>query len=311
MNSVSKIYTSANHKVENELSVLLGSIHRMKVPFELWVIDAGLSKQFKDKVKKWQVKKTVQVNYVFQDQSFYQGCYPARGRGCWLKLAGPRLLGEETQQLVYLDVDYILQSNLSELQTVDLNSNCFGACQAYQSNSSENEFWIEVDDDSRQRKLGGEKRFKPFNSGLMVIDVQKWLTEDVENRVMEVSRKNSHFFHGDQCILNALYGHQYKTLDPLYNIHPEVVYRENIDIEKVKGFHLMGFRPWNVPQHKDHICWYAFPLKWKIFKVLLNAIGSGPNHRIYFGIILHQKIAMKILFKGFVGKGLRKFMGRA
>lgn len=298
-----KIYTAANFKVENELSVLLGSIHRLNVPFELAVIDSGLTLEFKSKVQEWISQTQIQVEYIFQDQSFYQGCYRARGLGCWLKLAGPRLLKEKADRLIYLDVDYLLQSDLSELRDIELQEHCFAACQTYAPETYQTEYWIDVDDESRQAKLGGETRFKPFNSGLMVIDVQKWLQENVENRVTEISRKCSHFFHGDQCILNALYGHRYLTLNALYNVHPDVVYREKLGIGKIKGFHLMGFRPWKKPQQREHICWYAFPHRFKTWRLLLKSVAAGPNGEIGLGIISHQLLSLKIVFQNLLKKG--------
>ncbi|MBU1372305.1 MAG: glycosyltransferase family 8 protein [Bacteroidetes bacterium] len=139
-----------------------------------------------------------------------------------LRLFAPHVLNDEVKKLIYLDVDMIVENDVSELWKTDLKGYTIGAVtDACKTVDCE---WAGI---PNYKELGIPSKAKYFNSGLLVINVDKWKSEKVQQRVFDVMKVNTkHLFFPDQYGLNVVFSEKWIELDPLWNwfahnYHPE------------------------------------------------------------------------------------------
>ncbi len=125
----------------------------------------------------------------------------------YYRIAIPELFrGSQIERLLYMDCDMIALDDVAKLWTVDLGENIIAA----------------VEDAGFHQRL--EKMAIPaesmcyFNSGLLLIDVKKWLNLDVTTKVLRFIEENPDKlrFH-DQDALNAVLHDRWTLLHPKWN----------------------------------------------------------------------------------------------
>lgn len=79
----------------------------------------------------------------------------------YLKLFMPKIVGEEIHRLLFLDVDMVINANIDSLYNVEFNGVIMGA-----------EDWKYCD--RHKSRLGLDKKDMYINSGVMVVDIDKW-----------------------------------------------------------------------------------------------------------------------------------------
>jgi lipopolysaccharide biosynthesis glycosyltransferase len=121
------------------------------------------------------------------------------------------LLPRETDRVIYIDTDAIVQHPLDQLWEWDLGDYCVAA----------------VRDPAIPWAAGpiglpwSELEIAPdcpyFNAGVLVIDTQRWESEHVTQRALELLA-HSPFRHGDQSALNAVLAGRWTALTPDWNV---------------------------------------------------------------------------------------------
>lgn len=56
-----------------------------------------------------------------------------------------------------------------------------------------------------------------FNSGVMLIDVDRWREENISTKLLELTELHHQEVYGDQGVLNILFKDKWKALDKIYN----------------------------------------------------------------------------------------------
>ena len=56
-----------------------------------------------------------------------------------------------------------------------------------------------------------------FNSGVMLIDVDRWREENISTKLLELTELHHQEVYGDQGVLNILFKDKWKELDKIYN----------------------------------------------------------------------------------------------
>lgn len=124
-----------------------------------------------------------------------------------LRLFAPRILPDDIQQILYLDVDTIVTSSLNELATMELDDET--ALVAVKD-------LIRFDDYSR---LGiDENKHTYFNSGVMLLNLAYWRKHNVGDKCLQLLVKYSSLYKfPDQDALNVVCEGKVKYLHPKYN----------------------------------------------------------------------------------------------
>ena len=106
-------------------------------------------------------------------------------------------IADEVQEdrVLYLDSDTIVNANLDDLFTLDLQGYAIAAVQDFN-----HEGWLTT-----------------FNSGVMLIDAKKWREKNSTQSLLELTAQHHEHVYGDQGVLNMYFGDQWLHLDKEYN----------------------------------------------------------------------------------------------
>ena len=106
-------------------------------------------------------------------------------------------IADEVQEdrVLYLDSDTIVNANLDDLFTLDLQGYAIAAVQDFN-----HEGWLTT-----------------FNSGVMLIDAKKWRAKNSTQSLLELTAQHHEHVYGDQGVLNMYFGDQWLHLDKEYN----------------------------------------------------------------------------------------------
>ncbi|MFY1026405.1 glycosyltransferase family 8 protein [Actinobacillus seminis] len=118
------------------------------------------------------------------------------------------------KRLIYLDVDILVHQSLYPLWKTDLGGKSIGAC--YDN-------FIEPSKSDYKEKLGFSSSHYYFNTGVLLIDVEKWQAKNVFKRAMDWTTycQDNHieFLYQDQDMLNHIFENDVNYLDLRYNFN--------------------------------------------------------------------------------------------
>lgn len=209
---------------DNNYAILLAALiksievnHKTPEKIDLYVIDDGISGLNRKMINSipdpnmisihWhKMKDVVQgVNLPIDSSAFPQTAY--------LRIFSPYVVPENLEKIIYLDVDTIVQQDISTLWRTDLGDKLFGAVLDVQETVSCS--WAGI---PNYKELGIPADTKYFNSGLLVINTIEWRKLDVTSRVIKCLHDNIiHVNYADQYGLNAVLFNQWFELDPRWN----------------------------------------------------------------------------------------------
>jgi len=271
----------------------------------LFIIDGGIRKNNKNKILKSISSKHCRVEWIEKPDKLFQGVKLVTSHMGYITVAAyyrlliAEILPKKFQKVIYLDTDLIIKKDLSQLWDADLGDYFGLAVQDYVAPyvSSANGLL-------NYQELGIPSDCKYFNSGVMVINLEKWRTSKIFDRSIRYLEENSHMIRWcDQDVLNALFMGNWGELDPRWNQLSVIcnysswedspfsrsVY-ENI-INEPYIIHYTPNKPWNSPEknsRNNNFFYYLDMTAW---------IGWRPNlwHRLERKLIKGlQKIIQKL-----------------
>lgn len=129
----------------------------------------------------------------------------------YLRLIAPDLLPAEVRRLIYLDCDLLVLDDIRPLWTLDLVQ-VIAAAPDYPRLEA---FMSPV----RRDILGIPKDATYVNSGVLVMDIDRWRSEGLTRRFVDyVQRMGSHLAFYDQDAINAVLAGRIQLLDPRWNL---------------------------------------------------------------------------------------------
>ncbi len=211
MQSMNIVYSSDNNYAQH-LGASIYSLlsHNSDIEIVIYVIDNGISKDNKEYLhqiaaqfpksqinwidfSKWSDKLTLNMEWDIS-----RSAYGRLFIGSMLPLNATRCL--------YLDCDMIICGSLYPLYVMRMHGNSIAAVQ-----DSVNALTKEA--------VGLDRRERYFNSGFLLIDLNKWRSTDVEPACLDfIAQHQGRITHHDQGVLNGLF-HQDVSILPLrYNV---------------------------------------------------------------------------------------------
>ena len=163
---------------------------------------------------------------------FYGGVEP------YAKLLVPDLV-QGVRRIIWLDTDVVVCSCLSELYASDLHGRVVGAV------PESTIAWAFERDFYRSQGFSDEEHC--FNSGVMLIDVERWKADELTKRALQVLDAHGPRLNGDQTVLNMLLRNAFTPLPKRFN---QMRYPSSpaVDLERVDGiYHLLCRpKPWDL-----------------------------------------------------------------
>lgn len=225
---------------------------------EFLVLDCGISA-----VNRWKMRRSLpaawaRVHFIAVEAEKLSA-FRVDGHvssAAYARLMAGELLSARIERVLYLDGDLVALTDLAPLWQIDLHGHPLAAVQdpvaGLVGQSAQMMHWQGWDVPCGT---------KVFNSGLMVLDLQRWRNEGLFERAIQVAREHPDRMRWwDQCALNYVVKGDFEVLNPTWNVLPhlyyapnsaEVIYdKETIEqcLEQPKVLHFSGGRrPWKGP----------------------------------------------------------------
>lgn len=267
-NNISIVVASDNH-----YAILIGALlksidlnHKTGEHIDFHIIDDGISAKSKSKIQaiadpdritlKWiKSKDAVPSNIVIPVDN---SAFPLTA---YMRVFSPYVVAPDVDKILYLDVDTIVNDDISKLWYTSIGDYTIGAAQ--DSGKTVDCAWGGI---PNYKELGLTADTKYFNSGVLIINPKKWIAEDTSNQVISaLSKYKEHVRLADQYGLNVVMANRWFQLDPKWNWfafqedeNPSIVHF--LDIKPI-------FKSYNSNQiYKDQFFKYLALTPWKNFK---------------------------------------------
>ena len=148
----------------------------------------------------------------------------------YYRLIMAEILPKHIDKILYLDSDVVVISPLEELYNIDLE-NYFIAASGFS---------------------GTLVKSKGFNSGVMVVNLEKWRNEQISTKVIDFATQNRNKLpYHDQSALNRVIKQNYLIIDRKWNFQVDLSPRkiqkpdDNIALKNARIIHYIGSsKPW-------------------------------------------------------------------
>ncbi|SMC96032.1 glycosyltransferase family 8 protein [Pedobacter africanus] len=265
---ISIVVASDNH-YSILIAALLKSIdvnHHTDEHIDFHIIDDGISSKTKEKIQtiadpsritiKWfNSKKIIPDSIVIPVDN---SAFPLT---VYLRVFSPYVVDKDVEKLIYLDVDTIVQDDISKLWNTPLGDYIAGAVQDVGKTMD-----CEWGGVPNYKELGFTADTKYFNSGVLMINAKRWREENYSAQVISaLSKYKEHVRLADQYGLNVVLANKWLELDPKWNWF---AFKENEDPSIV---HFLDIKPiftsYNSKEvYREEFFRYLSMTPWKNFK---------------------------------------------
>jgi lipopolysaccharide biosynthesis glycosyltransferase len=136
----------------------------------------------------------------------------------YYRLILPELLPTQITKAIYLDCDLAIEGDLRRLWEMELGEKMVLAVQDMGIRYVSAPTGL-----LNYQELGIPADAKYFNAGVLVIDLQRWRTEQITAKAITYFQQNKEYVRWvDQDVLNALLAGQWGELDPRWNFPPMI-----------------------------------------------------------------------------------------
>jgi len=139
------------------------------------------------------------------------------------KLLLAQHLNGRYRRILYLDADLTIHGDVSTLFQLDMQGFAVAACPALR-------LWLDQPDLVREEAhdhlnaLGMTPPYRFFNTGVMLIDPDRWVREELGERTFDFLRNNAEIcFLPDEHALNAVVDGRLLEISPVWNLRIELV----------------------------------------------------------------------------------------
>ena len=219
--------------------------NRQHWPITVYILFDRFSDDAQKKVQESVPKGSLAIRWMLVDLIPFQGfsSFLSYSKITYARLLIPWALPPGTSKLLYLDSDILVLGDLGPLWETDLENATLGAV-------------VDVLDEISKRG-GADAHDLPrvmdyFNSGVLLIDLDRWRAEKISERTMDYLRENPDCRFPDQDALNVVCDGVWKKLDPQWNFqgHCDTCLWEVRPERRPKIVHFVtAMKPWifNVP----------------------------------------------------------------
>lgn len=179
----------------------------------------------------------------------------------YIRLFIPHFIPDQIEKAIYLDVDMIVLEDISKLWGTNIGNKVIAGV-VDRSGLVSNE-WLGI---KNYKDLSISPDAKYYNSGLLLIDPQKWRQLNITQKVIKCIHDNITFADfPDQYGLNVVFADQWFELDPRWNSQAMLA------TEKPFIIHFTGRKPFYKSynynsSYKDYFYEYLKQTKWNNFK---------------------------------------------
>jgi lipopolysaccharide biosynthesis glycosyltransferase len=186
----------------------------------LFVIDGGIAKVNKRKILQTISSKQVSLNWLQPKKARFKNLPISQTItiAAYYRILISDLLPNCLNKAIYLDSDLIVKGNLEELWNIDTQNNYLLAAQDMGAPYVSSPRGL-----INYENLGIPADYKYFNSGVLVLNLQKWREDNISKTIFEYIKQNKEWVRWhDQDALNAVLAGKWGELDPKWNQMPYI-----------------------------------------------------------------------------------------
>lgn len=186
-------------------------------------------------------------------------------------------------KIIYLDVDVLVLRDLAELWHLDMAGAMCLACQCFYREGHRGQ--------QNFQKLGLDEKAPYFNSGMLVMDLEKWRRSEVREKVNSLLNNDLNDPKAmDEEALNVVLYNQWKQIDQRWNYPPHIVDEGNLPFI----LHYIGFKP----MYYD----YKTGAQGLFYRYLQ---GTYWEHRSEYGFIKKARIKAPFILRLYLNRILK------
>jgi lipopolysaccharide biosynthesis glycosyltransferase len=253
-------------------AILLGAFlksielnHKTDEIVDAYIIDDNISKRNVKRIINSIKSEKVVLHWIKMKDAipkdislpFVTNSYPIN---TYLRVIIPYFIPKGIKKVIFLDVDMIMFNDISILWNTDTGKYPIGAVS---DNMGDNIKTIGQGIENYE-ELGLDPNQKYFNAGLMIINVDKWIEQDITKKTFDAINNNKKYAGlGDQYGLNISLIGNWFAIDPLwstFSISTEP--KPNL----VHYFHRKPIFKEYANNYRDEFYYYLNQTEWKGFK---------------------------------------------
>ncbi len=206
---------------------------------DLWVIEDGINSDDKIKLKKSINSTITNLHWKEKRDIIPKGIVLPRDKtsfptNIYYRFFITNFISPTVKKVIYLDVDMIVNVDILKLWQIDISDYVVGAVVDNNVKTFDNE-WGGI---KNYKDFNLPAKAKYFNSGLLLINIEKWKENDITKEAVKCIRENIKYAdYPDQYALNILLYNKWLEIDPLWNI-----FASN-DVENPYIIHFTGRKP--------------------------------------------------------------------
>lgn len=167
-------------------------------------------------------------------------------RSAYLRLWIADALSDQYDRLLYLDCDVFPENAaLADLLSLDIGNRAVGAVRDMQQ-------WPDPGKRVKEFRMMGWPARPYFNSGVLLIDVQRFRTQEVLTRALDFAAAHPEvLLHHDQSLLNCVLYDDWAELSPVWNwqwVAKRPLFSLWTDVQL--SHFVTGLKPWRDPKGK-------------------------------------------------------------
>ena len=219
------------------------------------IITKFISKSEKQSLKNFSSINNVEIYIYIIDDNFFANLPVTSyiSQAMYNRFLIPLILKNTTSTVLYLDSDIICLNSIAKLKTIDITNKIVAVTE------ESNTYVVQ-----QQINKLNLKNNKYFNSGMLYINIKKWIQNDITNKLLTASKEYNNLLFPDQDLLNIVLENDCKYIDNIFNYTFDVRYKPNRYIYTIPDntvfLHYVGrFKPWQE--------WCMHPLREKFREI--------------------------------------------
>ena len=276
----------------------------------LFIIDGGIKPATKRRITESIDSiglEQLEISWVRPNESLIENLTLVRHFtiAVYYRLLIPQIIPKHFDKVIYLDSDLVVQGDLEQLWNIDMGDNYVLAVQDY------TQWYVSMAVGLRNyQERGINPDYKYFNSGVLVINLEKWRSDNIPSKVVEYIEQNKDYVRDcDQDGLNVVLAEKWGELDRRWNQMPRIYtypswqdspYDEELYKEILHHSHIVHFT--NYPKPWQRGC--EHPNTALFFQYLDRTAWSGWRITLWRHAWIKVKKGTKKLWK--FGKNLTK-----
>jgi lipopolysaccharide biosynthesis glycosyltransferase len=189
----------------------------------LYILDGGISGDNKAKLMRTLDSKRVEIHWIKPTsaqikQVLLKGSASNHPISSYYRLLLPGIIPDLVNKVIYLDSDVVVEEDLAKLWEQDLGNNYLLAVRDQVDGNLLNSWHLNHAVKSLDLKQYGiTPEHKYLNSGVLVINLEKWRQSQIADQVLDLIANHPDFPFPDQDGINIVLAGKWKELNPRWN----------------------------------------------------------------------------------------------